>query len=64
MQNINKAIFFLIGNVEVIYGSGHEISNDVVCVTSKKKGSDQPVLTCSLIRDFATHLNILSLLSY
>ena len=34
----------------------HEISNYVVCVTSK--GSDQPAQTCSLIRAFAGHLNI------
>ena len=35
----------------------HEISNNVVCTTSK--GSDQPAHTCSLIRAFASHLNIL-----
>ena len=35
----------------------HKISNNVVCATSK--GSDQPVHTCSLIRAFACHLNIL-----
>ena len=29
----------------------HEISNNVVCATSK--GSDQPAHTCSLIRAFA-----------
>ena len=40
----------------------HEISNDVVCATSK--GSDQPVHTRSLIRAFASHLSILWLLSY
>ena len=34
-----------------------EISNIVVCVTSK--GSDQPAHTCSLIRAFASRLNIL-----
>ena len=35
----------------------HEISNNVVCATSK--GSDQPVHTGSLIRAFASCLNIL-----
>ena len=34
-----------------------EISNNVVCATSK--GSDQPAHTRSLIRAFASHLNIL-----
>ena len=33
----------------------HEISNNVVCATSK--GSDQPVHTRSLIRAFASRLN-------
>ena len=35
----------------------HEISNNVVCATSK--GSDQPAHTRSLIRAFAIRLNIL-----
>ena len=35
----------------------HEISNNVVCATSK--GSYQPAHTCSLIRAFASRLNIL-----
>ena len=35
----------------------HEISNDVVCVTSKT--SNQPVHTRSLIRAFASHLHII-----
>ena len=35
----------------------HEISNNVVCGTSK--GSDQPAHTCSLIRVFASTLNTL-----
>ena len=35
----------------------HEISNNVVCATSK--GSDQPAHTRSLIRAFASLLNIL-----
>ena len=40
-----------------IYEPWHEISNNVVCVTSK--GSDQPVHTRSLIRAFARRLNSL-----
>ena len=40
----------------------HEISNNVVCTTSK--GSDQPAHKRSLIRAFASCLNILWLLSY
>ena len=39
----------------------HEISNNVVFATSK--ASDQPVHTHSLIRDFASRLSILWLLS-
>ena len=35
----------------------HEISNNVVCATSK--GSDQPAHTRSLIRAFAGRLNII-----
>ena len=35
----------------------HEISNNVVCATSK--GSDRPAHTRSLIRAFACRLNIL-----
>ena len=40
----------------------HEISNNVVCATSK--GSDQPAHTHRLIRAFASRLNILWLISY
>ena len=40
----------------------HEISNNVVCATSK--GSDKPAHTHRLIRAFASRLNILRLLSY
>ena len=40
-----------------IIGQRHETSNNVVCATSK--GSDQPVHTHSLIRAFASRLNIL-----
>ena len=44
------------------YEPRHEISNNVVCATSK--GSDQPAHTRSLIRAFASRLNNLRLLSY
>ena len=41
-----------------IYEPRHEISNNVVCATSKD--SDQPTVRMrSLIRMFASHLNIL-----
>ena len=40
----------------------HEISNNVVCATSK--ASDQPAHTRSLIRAFASRLNPLGVLSY
>ena len=39
------------------YEPVHEISNNVVCATSKT--SDQPAHTRSLIRAFASRLNIL-----
>ena len=40
----------------------HEISNNVVCATTK--GSDQPAHTRSLIKAFFSRLNILWPLSY
>ena len=46
----------------VVYEPVHEISNNVVCATSK--GSDQPAHMRSLIRAFARRLNILWVLSY
>ena len=45
-----------------IYEPVHEISNNVVCATSK--ASDQPAQSRSLIRAFASRLNILWVLSY
>ena len=45
-----------------IFEQRHEISNNVVCATSK--GSDQPANTLSLTRVFASRSNILQLLSY
>ena len=44
------------------YEQWHEVSNNVVCATSK--GSDQPVHRRWLIRSFASRLSILWLLSY
>ena len=44
-----------------IYEPWHEISNNVVCETSK--ASDQPAHTRSLIRAFASRFNILWVLS-
>ena len=44
------------------YEPRHEISSNVVCVTSK--ASDQPAHRRSLIRAFASRLNILAVLSY
>ena len=44
------------------YEPVHEISNNVLCATSK--ASDQPAHTRSLIRAFASRLSILWLLSY
>ena len=44
------------------YEPWHEISNNVVCGTSKT--SDQPAHTRSLIRAFGSRLNIIWLLSY
>ena len=44
------------------YEPRHEISNNVVCATSK--GSDQPAHTHSLIKAFASRFHILWVLSY
>ena len=41
----------------ILYEPVHEISNNVVCATSKT--SDQPAHTRSLIRAFASRLSIL-----
>ena len=49
-------------NCHIIIEPRHEISNNVVCATSK--GSDQPAHTRSLIRAIASRLNILWVLSY
>ena len=44
-------------HIKNTYEQPHEISNNVVCGTSK--ASDQPAHTRSLIRVFASRLNIL-----
>ena len=43
-------------SVEVYIEPGHEISNNVVCATSK--ASDQPAHMRSMIRAFASRLSI------
>ena len=50
-------IFHTSGQTIVYFEPVHEISNNVVCVTSK--ASDQPAHTGSLIRGFASRLHIL-----
>ena len=55
---IFASFFILIKTFEPV----HEISNNVVCATSKV--SDQPAHTRSLIRAFASRLSILWILSY
>ena len=45
------------GGLIILYEPWHEISNNVVCATSK--GSCQPAHNGSLIRAFACRLNIL-----
>ena len=53
---------FFKGSSNTIIEPVHEIYNNVVCATSK--ASDQPAHTRSLIRAFASRLNILGKLSY
>ena len=50
-MDIEATLTFLPSIIEPV----HEISNNVVCATSK--ASDQPVHTRSLIRAFASRLN-------
>ena len=49
--------FFDVVHALFTFEPRHEISNNVVCATSK--ASDQPAHTRSLIRAFASRLNIL-----
>ena len=53
----NVAGKHFIHSVIDIYEPQHEISNHVVCATSK--GSDQPAHTRSLVRVFASRVKIL-----
>ena len=53
----HKIMNVLLSNSFKIIEQQHEISNNVVCATSK--ASDQPGHTCSLIRAFASRLYIL-----
>ena len=65
MQNMVLLFLTTIFNTEInlliqpstTYEPQYEISNNVVCATSK--ASDQPALTHSLIRAFASRLTIL-----
>ena len=57
--NIIVRLFYIL--VEMKIEPVHEISNNVVCATSK--ASDQPVHTRNLIRAFTSRLSILLLLS-
>ena len=54
-KRVHKNHFLILD--QNIYEPRHEISNNVVCATSK--GSDQPAHMRSLIRAFASCLNIL-----
>ena len=53
----NMWSFYIYHTEHLLNEPVHEISNNVVCVTSK--ASDQPAHTRSLIRAFASHLSIL-----
>ena len=58
---VKKPINIILSNC-IIIEPVHEIFNNVVCATSR--ALDQPEHTRSLIRAFASRLNILRLLSY
>ena len=64
LDPINGFIFseWYVSKATHIVEPRHEISNNVVCATSKD--SDQPAHKRSLIRAFVSRLNILWLLSY
>ena len=56
----NKTVLFVLflnSVFQFLFEPQHELSNNVVCVSSK--ASDQPAHMRSLIRAFASHLNIL-----
>ena len=54
---VGNCLFLTLHSSTCIYEPGHEISNNVVCATSK--ASDQPAHKRSLIRAFASRLTIL-----
>ena len=56
MEYIFLLLLLEVNNYEMINERWHELSNNVVCATSN--GSDQPAHTHSLIRAFASRLNI------
>ena len=56
-QNNFRTSIITSWNTKLIFEPVHEISNNVVCATSKV--SDQPAQTRSLIRAFASRLSIL-----
>ena len=56
-QTLAGEHFMNLMNTAVKYEPVHDISNNVVCATSK--ASDQPAHTRSLIRAFASRLSIL-----
>ena len=57
VENLFKGAYGEMSFIEKTYEPWHEISNNVVCATSK--ASDQPVYMRSLYRAFASGLNIL-----
>ena len=57
MYLYETCIYWDVQVYEKRYEPRHEISNNVVCATSK--GSDQPARTRNLIRAFGSRLNIL-----
>ena len=56
-RNLVSCLFIFYGHKLTLFEPRHEIPNNVVFTTSKP--SDQPALTCSLMRAFASRLNIL-----
>ena len=60
--NCTSSLLSVYLSSKIIIKPWHGISNNVVCATSK--ASDQPAHTRSLIRAFASRLNILWVLSY
>ena len=67
VQNVDitkylNSSYMIIWLLMLTFEPRHEISNNVVCATSK--GSDQPAHPRRLIRAFASRLNILGVFSY